>query len=198
MKVALGLVTCERPELLKRTLGSLGKRGFELRVFDNGPRGCKLPAAGFAEAAKWAFRTGADIVMLSPDDMRYRLDWLEKLTAFWESAPPAVALLGSCLLPVFDHSVPYGGIECGGVKALLRPVTIAAWSFRREDYELTKIHIMRQLWEKTVCWRVGGVGRLIAEADLAEHIGEQESSMGHSATWAAAAPVRPYVERWMR
>jgi hypothetical protein len=197
MKVAVGLVTCERPDLLKRTLASLRGGGFELCIVDNSPRGT-WPSRGFAEAASQAYETGADIIVLSPDDMEYRPGWLDSLRSFWNNAPRAVGLLGHCLLPVFPYSVPYGGIEIGGVRALLRPVTIAAWSFRREDYELTRIDVAPKLWEKRVCWRVRDAGRLIAEADLAEHIGEQQSSMGHNRTWAAAAPVAPYVERWMR
>lgn len=196
MRVAVGLVTCERPALLERTLASLG-RVDHLQVIDNRPRGT-WPSKGFAHAAKWAYGTGADVVVLSPDDMEYRPGWLDRLRAFWDMAPPSMALLGSCLLPVFDHSVPFGGIEAGGVKALLRPVTIAAWSFRRADYELTRIPVQRKLWEKTVCWRVAEAGRLIAEADLAVHLGHTDSTMGHEREWAAGGSVAPYVERWMR
>ena len=196
MRVAVGLVTCERPKLLRRTLASLGRPDY-LSVVDNRPRGT-LPSKGFAEAARRALETGADIIVLSPDDMEYRAGWLDGLRAFWEFAPPAVALLGHCLLPVFGHSIPYGGMEINGVKALLRPVTIAAWSFRRADYELTRIQVAKNLWEKTVCWRVTAEGRLIAEADLAVHLGHTDSTMGHEREWAAAAPAAPYVERWMR
>lgn len=38
LRVAMGLVTCERPRLLERTLASLGD-GFELIIVDNAPRG---------------------------------------------------------------------------------------------------------------------------------------------------------------
>lgn len=196
MRVAVGLLTCERPELLRRTLGSLGSE-VEVIVIDNAPKGSRLPAAGFAEAAKRAYDTGAQIVMLSPDDFEYRPGWLATLRRFWEAAPRAVAIAGSALLPVFDHSVPFGGLECGGVKALIRPVTIAAWSFRAEDYYLTQIEVAKRLWEKAICWRVAAAGRLVCEIDLAEHIGEQHSSLGHTPTWQAAASVEPYVRRWM-
>ena len=83
------------------------------------------------------------------------------------------------------------------MEALLRPVTIAAWSFRREDYELTRITPTRRLWEKTVCWRVAEHGRQVAEADLAVHIGQDESTLGHTAEWQAGKPVNAYVEKWM-
>lgn len=195
MRVAVGLVTCERADLLRRTLASLGD-GCELIVIDNAPRGT-WPSKGFARAAEKAYQTGADIIMLSPDDMEYRQNWLERLLRFWEAAPEKVALLGHCLLPVFDWSKPYGGIEAGGVKALLRPVTIAAWSFRRADYELARIIPAKNLWEKTVCWRVAAAGRVIAEADLAVHMGHNNSTLRHEAEWAAGEPVEPYVDRWM-
>lgn len=194
MKVAMGLVTCDRAGMLARTVASLGS-GFELMVVDNAPRGT-WPSIGFARAAQLAYETGADIVALSPDDMEYRPGWLEQLVNFWSDAPQSVALMGHCWLPVFAHSEPTGAIEAGGVKALLRPVTIAAWSFRREDYDLTRIAPTRRLWEKTVCWRVAERGRQVAEADLAVHIGQDESTLGHTAEWQAGKPVNPYVEKW--
>lgn len=193
--LAVGVVTCARPRLLKVTLASLGNKGFERVVIDNSPRG-KLPAAGFARAMEEALALGTDVVMLSPDDFRYRPGWLRSFQAFWDAAPRAVALAGSCLLPVFDYSLPYGGLEVNGVKALLRTGTIAAWSFRREDAELVRIEVAEWGWEKAVCRRVMEAGRLIVELDLAEHVGHDGSSLGHR--WDKAAPVEPYVRRWMR
>ncbi len=196
MRVAVGLVTCQREALRARTLESLGMTGFELHVIDNSIPHPGLPALGFARAMAAILNTAADIIVLSPDDMVYRPGWLSRLVTFWGAAPRAVALTGHCLLPVFRWSVPYGGLEAGGIQALLRPTTIAAWSFRREDAELVQIEVIPSGWEKAICRRVMAAGRLVCEIDLAEHIGATDSSLGHD--WSIATPLTPHRERWLQ
>ena len=45
---------------------------------------------GFARAAEAVQATGADLLLLSPDDMAYRPGWFATLVRFWRSAPRAV------------------------------------------------------------------------------------------------------------
>lgn len=223
MKVAIGLVTCNRLDLLKRTLASIEGAGhpYSLEIVDNGSTDATAEytaslgafrnpgpdlsvGRGFNFAAGLALSSYPDLVVLSGDDLEYRPDWLASLVEFWEYAPRWLGLLGTYMEPRFRWNAPYGAIECGPKgkprqRALLRfNLGCAVWTFRAEDWPLIG-RIPETLWQggdKEVCKRLQEKHRMaIGALDLAVHLGETCSLLNPEG-WANAGDIGPERRLW--
>ena len=223
MKVAIGLVTYNRLDLLKRTLASIEQAGhdYTLHIVDNGstdetaeyakslgafrnPGPDLSVGRGFNLAAQRALAHKQDLAILSGDDLEYRPNWLADLVDFWEYAPPWLGLLGTYIEPRFRWNAPYGAVESGPKgkpkqRALLRfNLGCAVWAFRAKDWQLIG-PIPEALWQggdKESCRRLQSEYRLaIAALDLAVHLGETCSWLNPEG-WAKAGDIGPERRAW--
>ncbi len=150
--------------------------------------------------ARVGIGTGADLVVLSDDDMFWRPGWRARLEAWWSEAPDDIWLTGCHLEPMYGwnsldpHTETYGGIT-----GLIRNSTGAAsWSFRSRDWsKIGPVPQKRQGWgDVPTCQRIRANGGRIAQLDLAEHRG-MTSTWGNASsqfTQDQVAPVRAKLE----
>lgn len=200
IKVAVAILTWNRKDLFKRTLRSLKNTEYPyaLSIVDNGSTdgterivrslggylnttGNHTAGYGMNLAITRALMCKPDIVVFTADDYEYRSGWLETLVNFWKHAPDSVILVTCNLEPVYGWNTVRGMVEYGGVRALVRDsVPGSNWSFRARDWPL-----IGPLQEKTggedlaVCARLRERGYSLCALDLAEHIGEKQSSWGN-------------------
>jgi hypothetical protein len=140
--------------------------------------------------------TGADIVVLSDDDMFWRPGWRAQLEAWWSEAPDDVWLTGCHLEPLYGWNALNPETETyGGVTGLIRNSTGAAsWSFRASDWsKIGPVPQKTQGWgDVPTCQRLRARGGRIAQLDLAEHRGliSTWGNQSSSFTQDDVAPVR--------
>lgn len=177
-------------------------RSAALRVLYHSPDGNTSPGRGRNELmralAPFA-RGGDDIVVLSDDDVLWANYAEARLRRFWAAAPADLIILSGLLEPDWPWNTPRELIECGGVKALVRDsAPAAAWTFRLGDWGN-----LGPLLETTdgegedfdACQRLRAAGFRVAQIELASHIGEGYSQLGHDADRKIAG--RPLDrERW--
>ena len=189
----------DRKDLFWQTYDSLQCMGVRLVVVDNGSTDgtedlardlggyCSRSknttcAAGTNIAARVASGLGADICVLSDDDMVWKPGWADRLWDWWEAAPDDVLLTGCHLEPEFPWNRISGRIEAGGVPGLLRASSGAAsWSFRSEDWpKIGPIPDRVQgHGDVPACEKIIRDGYQIAQIDLADHAGQGRSSWGN-------------------
>lgn len=207
MKIVAGVLTFRAKQFgrileLRETLGTLSEAD-ALYLLDNGSddgsgelvRGMGGTVAENLDGITTAGRgmnlligalaaTDADVIVFSNDDIRWRPGWRAQVEAFWAAAPPAVKLM-SGLLERQDY--PWARVrarvEYGGVVALLRESAPgAAWTMRREDWELIGPCPEKVSWDDVpTCQKLRARGYHVAQADLAEHIGGDKSTWGNPA-----------------
>lgn len=144
----------------------------------------QLHTSGFGTnfAARHAIATGADLIVLSDDDMFWRPGWREQLETWWRCAPADLILTGCHLEPLFHWNQPYGVVSLGGLRGLLRESSGAAsWSFRAQDWvKVGPIPSRKQGWgDVPACSAIREAGYQIAQVDLAEHRGHGRSTWGN-------------------
>lgn len=116
--------------------------------------------------------TGADIVVVSDDDMVWQPGWRDELEAFWFDAPDDILLAGGHLEPAFPwndiRKVHDGWVERESTGA-------ASWTTTNPSL-LAEIGAMWDLttqgkWDVYVCRLARSFDYRIAQLDLAEHVG---------------------------
>lgn len=222
MKVAIGVLTFNRPELLPRTLASIQRGGhaYTVDVLDNGsgPAAAAIAASlgaernpgpnytvghGYNLLAERMLARQPGLLVFSGDDLEYKDGWLADLVDFWQYSPPALALLGSYQEPRFRWNGPYGALEAGpkgAVKrrALLRfSLGMAVWTFRANDWSLIGPlqETTCQGEDKMVCRRLWERRLLVGALDLAVHLGES-CSLVNPEGWARAGDIGPECRAW--
>lgn len=125
---------------------------------------------------------GADVCVLSDDDMSWSDGWQERLFDWWEAAPAEIVLAGCHLEPEFPWNQILGKVSHGNQPALLRASTGAAsWSFRPADWpKIGPIPDRIQgHGDVPACQQIIAAGYQIAQLDLAVHQGSGRSTWGN-------------------
>ena len=188
-----------RSDLFRRTYDSLNVDGVRVIPVDNGStdgteemvaelggycyRGPNTTCGhGTNIAARVAIGAGADICVLSDDDMEWSPAWATWLTSWWWAAPDELVLTGCHLEPEFPWNLIEGAATYGGVQGLLRASTGAAsWSFRADDWpKIGPIPDRIQgHGDVPACEAVKAQNLTIGQIDLATHLGQGRSSWGN-------------------
>lgn len=210
MKVAAAILTYNhistgRESLFEETFASIQQIGddrnieFQLYIVDNGSTdGTEFKVrelGGFCSqasnttsghgtnlCARVLGSSGADLNVLSDDDMAWRDGWCADLIDWYAELPPDVVLTGCHLEPEFPWNEVRGTIDSGGRTGLVRASTGAAsWSFRNGDWpKIGPVPQQVQGWgDVPACERVWSRGLRIAQIDLAEHAGQFASTWGN-------------------
>lgn len=140
--------------------------------------------------------SGADLVVVSDDDMVWHDGWRGRLEAFWQAAPDDVLLAGGHLEPAFFWNeivaVHDGWVERASTGA-------ASWTTTRPqqvaEYGAALRLDQQGVWDVPVCQKVREAGWRIGQLDLAEHVGET-STWGNGTVeqygWAVE-PIRDLI-----
>jgi len=204
MRVAVAVLTYnqieyDRRDLFEGTVASLRRTDhpFELFLIDNGSSdgtaeivsslggSCfdgleTSPSAGTNRCAHIAAGSGADLCVVSDDDMQWSSGWLERLVAWWTDAPADLALTGCHLEPDFAWNTMMGVTCYGGVPGLWRSSTGAAsWSFRGPEWFGPIDVYATGAPDVFACHRLWAQGRRVAQVDLASHEGLGRSTWGN-------------------
>ncbi len=143
------------------------------------------PGRGCRELGDHLYRTGAELLVMSDDDMIWRPEARETLVQFWldGSLEFRTAILCAYLEPDFSWSKPLRTIDVGGVRAIVREsAPSCAWTLNR-----SKWMIIRNLIEDgfghdfKVCQEIRASNFEVAQIDLATHAGWGRSTYGNSA-----------------
>jgi hypothetical protein len=222
VKVAIGVLTFNRPELLTRTLASIPRGGHPCTVdiLDNGsgPAAAAMATTlgaernsgpdytvghGYNLLAERMLARQPDLMVFSGDDFEYRSGWLADLVDFWQFAPPALALLGTYQEPRFRWNGPYGALEAGPKgtvkqRCLLRfDLGMTGWTFKATDWPLIGPlqETTCQGETKVVTRRLWERRLLVGALDLVTHLG-LSSSLVNPEGWARAGDIGPECRAW--
>lgn len=136
-------------------------------------------------AAQVVRSSGADICVLSDDDMLWHDGWDLALVDWWTHAPQDIALTGCHLEPEYPWNTIRTTIDVHERRALIRASTGAAsWSFRNPEWPLIgPIPQVKQGWgDVPACNRLEARGYRIAQIDLATHAGGDRSTWGNGSS----------------
>ena len=120
----------------------------------------------------------------SDDDMKWKEGAERKLRHFWYEAPPDIVIASGLLEPVWHWNTPRRVVEAGGVRALVRDSAPgAAWTFRepRDIPVPSNEKMMRFGYDFESCKLLREHHLLVAQLDLADHIGWGYSTHGNEA-----------------
>lgn len=139
-----------------------------------------------------AVGTGADVIVFSADDYRYRPGWAARLMGFWQAAPAWVGLASLNWEPVYPWNTVLEDTRIGGERALIRAtVPGSSWSFPGKHWRslFGPVEDRTGGEDLTVCRDLQARGYKLAALDLTEHIGERESAWGNR-SWERAEPLK--------
>ncbi len=207
--VAVGVLTFNRFDLLKRTIESLERteQAFWRVLVDGGSSDpaqrryveehhgecLQIPTVGESMniVIERCLRRKPNIVVFSADDYEYKPGWLARLLAFWYAAPLEIVLASLNWEPDYPWNVVEDVYRIGGEMALLRTtIPGSSWSFRARDWPLIGPITAKTGGEDLeVCQRLRANGYQLAALNLTEHIGEQHSAWGNR-SWTIAKPLR--------
>lgn len=203
MRIIAGVLSHDRFTLWRRTVKSLDKTAvptgceFDLLLYDNGSTDGRMLdyvmqrggmvnygrnhtiGHGFRTLAAAALKQQPDVMVLSGDDYEYRPDWLARLVAFWQAAPPEVALCTLAIEPEYSHTPILAVHEIGGEQVQQRrTVPGANWSLRPETWHDIEPMVPNNShkYDHAVCAYLRENGRWLCALDLATHIGEGQRS----------------------
>jgi GT2 family glycosyltransferase len=194
-----------RQEEFARTLASIRAAGVQFNVVTNGSTDGTQDIVrgmggivddtdsriwyGMTLASNWCKQTGADIILLSADDMEYYPDWQDALESFWKDAPDDIIIASAHVEPDYNWNTVTGQGEAGGQHYITRmTVPGCCWSFRVRDFD--KIFPLPQIMpgeDNATCARLLSEGYRLAALRLADHIGERNSAWGNQ-SWTIARP----------
>jgi glycosyltransferase involved in cell wall biosynthesis len=206
VKVAVGVLTRnqrdhDRRQLFLRTLTSLQNAGWPCDVFllDNGSTDGTdayitalggvalrdpLTSCGHGMNATIAACLSAspDLVVFTNDDIEWRRGFLADLVQFWSAAPADVLIASGLLEAEYPWNTAREVVESGGVKALVRDTAPGgAWTFRAADWPLIGPVPEAPGWDDVpTCNKLTAMGYRVCQIDLAEHIGEGNSTWGNN------------------
>jgi hypothetical protein len=185
----------QRVGLLERTLRSLALGGhpFHRVLVDNGSddgsseliaslggiKSTKTGGAGIGMTTgiSEALKVGADVVICSDDDIEWRPNFIRDVVRFWRAAPPDVVLLGGHLEPPHPWISAHGVIECNGVRAFARAnVPGGSWTFLAKNWGVVGPLDAGMQGDWKACGRLSMAGYRFCSADLAVHLGEEQST----------------------
>lgn len=138
---------------------------------------------------------GSDIVVLTSDDMVWRPGWRQIVEEFWTHADADVALLCGLLEPAYPWSPVTGTYTAGTVTGLTRAcVPGSGWTFRSADWP-TIGPVPETPGEDDVptCARLHAAGRLLVAVNIADHVGEHQSTWGNE-SHRFAKPLGPQAD----
>lgn len=210
-------ITTGRQQLFQDTLTSLRDNAgaqIDLYVVDNGSQdgtadlvrdlggycytGTNTTSGhGTNLAAQVVRGSGADICVLSDDDMIWHQNWYHELVDWWTHAPDDVALTGCHLEPEYPWNEIRSTIDVKNRRGLIRASTGAAsWSFRNHEWPLIgPIPQVKQGWgDVPACNRLEARGYRIAQIDLATHAGGNRSTWGNGSSDLTRYPLDR--DRW--
>lgn len=197
-------LSTSREHLLADTVASLKAEADVVYVVDNGSdddsdryvrttyngltHGHPIHTSGFGAnmCARVAKGDGADIIVLSDDDMWWREGWRDQLEQWWRFAPEDVALTGGHIEPLFPWNECQGRVEFGEVPGLERTSTGgASWTYRAEHFDTIfgPKGIPQQVQgygDVPACDRIRDRKHRICQIDLAEHRGHGLSTWGNA------------------
>lgn len=124
---------------------------------------------------------GADLVVFSADDIAYTPGWLARLVRFWAEAPDDVKLATQFLEPEYPWNAIGGADTIGGERCLFREsVPGSSWSLRARDWPVVgPMPTYSPREDLDTCAKLRAAGYRLAALDLAEHVGERQSSWGN-------------------
>lgn len=133
----------------------------------------------------WEF----DVVVLSDDDMDWKVGAASALTAIWSDPTDQLVIVCGLLEPVWHWNKPRRTDTCGGVNVLVRDSAPgAAWTLRLSDVD-TVFPVENDFgYDVKACKKLRNGGLEVAQLDLAEHAGWGASTHGNEAL-AAGMPL---------
>lgn len=134
------------------------------------------------------------VLVCSDDDMFWKPGAADKITAFWKEPATNVMLLGGLLEPVWHWNRPRFVFEHGGVLALVRDSTpAAAWTFPAQYAD--RFLPLEPTWkfDTALCRKIKQNGGVVAQMDLADHMGADKSTQHND---AARSGVPLDREKW--
>ena len=137
-----------------------------------------------------AINAGADIIVCTADDYDFVPGWLARLAAYWQVAPPEVAIASLNWEPMYPWNTITERQNVGGERVLIRAtVPGSSWSFRRDDWPaIGPVADQTGGEDLAVCHKMHEHGRLLAALNLTAHTGERESAWGNQ-SWQWAKPL---------
>ena len=209
LTIAVGVLTFNRFHLLRITIASMDEgpghpfkrvlvdggssdetqRAFvshqpDSYVFDN------KVSVGYSmnTAIDMAAATGADVIVFSADDYRYKPGWAARLASFWQAAPDDIGIASLNWEPRYPWNTVLDDLTIGGERTLIRATLPgSSWSFRASSWRelFGPIEDRTGGEDMTVCRTLLAGGYRLAALDLTEHIGERESAWGNR-SWERA------------
>lgn len=160
------------------------------------PTDCNhTPGRGVDLMIRWLLLPSTDhLIVCSDDDMFWKPGAADKLRAFWREPPTSMKLLGGLLEPVWHWNKPRFVTESGGVRALVRDTTpAAAWTFPAKY--ANRILPLESTWrfDTVRCKQIKQDGGVVAQIDLADHMGANASTQHND---AARSGVPLDREKW--
>jgi hypothetical protein len=152
---------------------------------------------GYQMMGDLLYGTGADIILIHPDDLIPYPSFADAVTRWWTNAPRDIAITSWQLEPIYSWNEFYGFLEYGGIKGYWRAAAGGcSWSFRRDDWPwIRKWDLFEDI---EVCTGFIKKGRKTVQIDWGEHVGEKISSWGNKA-YEYAIPLTPetlHVHDW--
>ncbi|MBN1474639.1 MAG: glycosyltransferase family 2 protein [Syntrophaceae bacterium] len=197
------LIRTNRLGLFRQTINSLKLAGYpnELIIFDNGSsdgtadlirdlgaytlppdEGIANAGRGMNMAIEKALLLKPDIIVFSDDDILWHDGFLRAIVKFWSCAPSDIAIMSGFVEPRFAWNTVYGIVEYNGIRALLTSSAPGgSWTFRAKDWKNIAPLPENMIHDSWGCAVLRARGRKICQADLALHIGDNNSAWGNMA-----------------
>lgn len=206
IKVAVGILSFNRPGFLIRTLRSLRENAgypFDEVLVDGGSDTETLQVVQQFGGELMQIETvgesmniiieqaialhSPDYVIFSADDYEYKPDWLWKFVDFMTLADDDMKLFSLNWEPKYSWNTVRRVINQFAISRASLPGS--SWAFRAEDWPLIGPVDKRTGGEDLqICQRLTGQGYELVALDLSEHIGEQYSAWGNR-SYMVAQPL---------
>lgn len=207
MKLAIGVLSYNRKDMLTKTVTSLYKSNADVFLYDNGSTdgaeeivkalggfvnnsGNHTTGYGMNKVIGMALESNPDIILFTADDFVYSDGFDEKILEFWRNAPQDVKLASCYLEDLWEWNTVRELADAGKTHYAIRDTIPGSnWMFRVSDK-----HLILPIAERTggedieICRRLNEQGYKLAALDLVEHIGEKQSAWGNE-SWKYSKPI---------